>query len=294
VPVDAGQILAVQGIQRVGRVGHIVDDHHAFAVLKRRLDRVGQAALGSAGFLRLRIVKAAGHQAVDHDINRVVLVAIQLDVLVDIMNRPVDPHANKPGLADVLEDLLMAPFAVLDHRGQNLDAATGRQRQDAIDDLLGALGHHFLPADRAVGDADAGVQQAQIVVDLGDRPDRRARVGADALLVDGHGRAEALDLVDIGLFHLPQELASVGAQAFHIAPLALGEDRIEGQGGLAGAGEAGDDHQLVAGNIDVDVLEVVLARTLDQDEIVGHRLPPLQKDGQPYHAALISSFIFHR
>ena len=50
--------------------------------------------------------------------------------------------------------------------------------------------------------------------------------------------------------------------------------------GLAGAGQAGDDHQLVARDLDVDVLEVVLARAAHDDLfrlvlfLLGHGVSP--------------------
>src|SRR5690242_21543059 len=47
-------------------------------------------------------------------------------------------------------------------------------------------------------------------------------------------------------------------------------DRVEGQRRLARAGQAGDDHQFVAGDDDVDVLQVVLASTLDDDLVERH------------------------
>ena len=46
-----------------------------------------------------------------------------------------------------------------------------------------------LAADRAVRLADPGVEQAQVVVDLGDRADGRARVAVGRLLVDRDRRA---------------------------------------------------------------------------------------------------------
>ena len=82
---------------------------------------------------------------------------------------------------------------------------------------------------RAVGHADARVEQAQVVVDLGDGADGRARVAAGAALVDGDGRAEPLDLVDVRLLHQAEELARVGRERLDVAALPLGVDRVERQ-----------------------------------------------------------------
>ena len=126
----------------------------------------------------------------------------------------------------------------------------------------------------AVRLADAGEEQPEVVVDLGDGADRRARVARGRLLVDGDGRGEALDEVDVRLVHLAEELPGVRGERLDVAALALGEDRVEGQGGLARPGEPGEDDEGVAGQVERDVLQVVLASATD-DETVGHAGPHL-------------------
>ena len=110
------------------------------------------------------------------------------------------------------------------------------------------------------------VEQAQVVVDLGDRADGRARVVAGGLLLDGDGGREPLDRVDVGLLHQLEELPGVGRQRLDVAALAFGVDGVEGERRLARAAEPGDDDQLLARDLDVDVLEVVLARTADDED----------------------------
>ncbi len=116
-------------------------------------------------------------------------------------------------------------------------------------------------------DADAGEEQAQVIVDLGDGADGRARVVGGALLVDRNGRGETFDVVHIRFLHLAEELAGVGRERLDVAALALGKDGVEGQGGFAGAGEPGDDHQLVTRDLDGDVLQVVFACPNDADNV---------------------------
>ena len=78
---------------------------------------------------------------------------------------------------------------------------------DLVDDLLGGLRLDRLPAVRTVRTADAGEQQPQIVVDLGDRAHRRSRVAARRLLIDRDRRRQTLDEVDVGLVHLARGTA---------------------------------------------------------------------------------------
>ncbi len=135
--------------------------------------------------------------------------------------------------------------------------------QHLVHDLLGRLLDDGSAAVGAMRLTDAGPEEAHVVVDLGYRGYRRARVAAGGFLIDGDRGRKPLDSVQVGLVHLAEELARVSGKRLDVAPLPLGIDGIEGQGGLARAGEAGDDHQLVPGDFDRDVFEVVLPRTAD-------------------------------
>src|SRR5581483_8860426 len=73
------------------------------------------------------------------------------------------------------------------------------------------------------------------------------------------------------LLHHRQELPRVGRQRLDVAPLPFGVEGVEGQAGLARAGQAGDDDQLVARQVQRDVFEVVRARTADMDGIHGSK-----------------------
>ena len=99
----------------------------------------------------------------------------------------------------------------------------GRQCQQIGDDLLGRLLPDRRAALVAMGLAQPGHQQPQVVVDLGDRGHRAARVLAAGPLVDRDRRLQALDQVDVGPLHLVQELPGVNRQAFDILPLPFGE-----------------------------------------------------------------------
>ena len=52
--------------------------------------------------------------------------------------------------------------------------------------------------------------------------------------------------------------------------LAFGIDGVKGERGFARAGKAGDDREGVPGNFDADVLEVVLARSPNDDFLQAH------------------------
>ncbi len=74
-------------------------------------------------------------------------------------------------------------------------------------------------------------------------------------------------MVDVRLLHHLEELARVGRQALDVAALALGVDRVEGERGFAGARQAREHHQGVARDLEIDVLEVVLAGAPNVDRL---------------------------
>ena len=133
---------------------------------------------------------------------------------------------------------------------------------------------------------DPGKEHAQVVVDLRHRPHRRARILRGGLLLDRDGGREALDGVDVGLLHLLEELPRIGGEGLDVATLPLGVDGVEGEGGLTRAREPRQDHELVAGNLEIDGLEVVLARAADDYPVIGHGRPILARAGaagEPEH-----------
>ncbi len=114
---------------------------------------------------------------------------------------------------------------------------------------------------------DPGEQDTQVIIHFGDGTDRRARIAARGLLLDGDGRRQARKLVVHGLVHLAEELPRVGRQRLDVAALAFGVQSIEGKRGLARARHAGEHDETVLGQAQVDVLEVVLSSADDDDFI---------------------------
>ena len=90
-------------------------------------------------------------------------------------------------------------------------------------------------------------------------------VFAGGFLVDGDSGAEALDIVHVRFVHLAQKHPGVGRKALHIPSLALGVDRVEGQRGFSAAGYTGHHHQLVPGDGDVDIFQVIGPGTFYND-----------------------------
>ena len=115
----------------------------------------------------------------------------------------------------------------------------------------------LLAADGRESASDACVEQTQIFIDFGRGTHGRARVAAVHLLFDGDGRRNPLDIVAFRFAHTAQELAGVSRKAFHIAALSLGIQRVEGQGRLARTRQSGNDNQLFARDIQINVLQII-------------------------------------
>ena len=102
-------------------------------------------------------------------------------------------------------------------------------------------------------------------MNFSDCADSRARVMAGGFLLDGNGGGETFDQVDIGLVHALQKLPRIGRQTFHIAALSFGIQGVKGQTGFSRARQTGNDHQLVARYINIDVFQVMGASTANAD-----------------------------
>ena len=208
--------------------------------------------------------------AVDDGFDGVVLALVEVEGLGEVAHLAVDAGAEAL-LVELVEQIFELAFAAADdgrHDGDALAACPAARMR--CDDLLGGLAGDGAAAVGAVGRADGGVEQAEVVVDLGDGADGGAGAAAGGLLLDGDGGREALDGVDVGPLDLVEELARVGGEGFDVAALAFGVDGVEGEGAFAGAGEAGDHGEGVAGDADVDVAQVVLARPAHRDVGDGH------------------------
>ncbi len=250
---------AAVGIPRIGVRGRH-GRHHGQAVGQ------GQGGLEALGQALGQVL--AHPEAVDDRLDGVLLAQLELwQFVVEVDHLAVDPGAHEPLGAQLLQHLDVLALAVSNDRGEQHQLAALGQVEHRVDHLRDGLGVQFLAVIGAARRAHPGVHQAQVVVNLGHRAHRRARVVAGRLLFDGNCRRQALDAVDIGFLHHRQELPRVGRQRLDVAPLAFRVDGVEGQRGLARARQAREHDQLVTGQFDVDVGQVVGARAADADRL---------------------------
>ena len=107
---------------------------------------------------------------------------------------------------------------------------------------------------RTEGLPDPRKKESEVIIDLCHGPHSGTGVSQNAPLIDGNGRREPLHRFHIGPFHLFQELSGIGGKGFHIPPLPLRIERVEGQCGFSGAAQASDHHQPIPWDLDIDIL----------------------------------------
>ncbi len=144
---------------------------------------VARSALGRLG--------VADDVAVDDDLDRVALVLVERRRLGQVVLLAVDPDPHEALLAGRLEDPVALGLAVLDERPEDEQARPLRAGARTWSTICWTVWRSISWPYGAVRVADPGEQQPEVVVDLGDGADRRARVPDGALLVDRDRRARA-------------------------------------------------------------------------------------------------------
>src|SRR5258706_3983190 len=180
-----------------------------------------------------RLLSLANDEAVNDNFDGVLFLFIQVDLIAQIVNLAIDAHTYIAGTAHLLKDIFILTLTPLNEWGKQENARPLRQTKDRIDDLLDGLPADLAPTYRTMGMTNTSIEQAQIVIDLGNCANSRARVMGCTFLVDRDSRREAIDMIDIRLLHLIQKLAGIGRERFDIATLALGKNGIKSQAALA-------------------------------------------------------------
>ena len=108
-------------------------------------------------------------------------------------------------------------------------------------------------------------EQLQAVVHLRHRSDGGARRADHRVLVDCDRGRHALDRAHLRAVHAVEELARIGREGLDVAALPLGVERVEDERALARPGEPRHHREGSDGNVEVEVLEVVLLGPADAD-----------------------------
>ena len=163
-------------------------------------------------------------------------------------------------------------FAASHHRGQDLQPGALPHVHQLVDDLVDGLLTDFFAAFGTVGRADAGPQQAEIVVDLSDGAHR----GPGILEVvfwsmEMAGDSPSMESTS-GFSICPRNMPGIGGKGFHIPALAFGINGVKGQRAFARAGNAGDHSEGIPGDGHIHIFQIVHPGPFD-DDFVDHIFP---------------------
>ena len=106
-----------------------------------------------------------------------------------------------------------------------------------------------------MSDGGAGEEDPQIIEQADRQRDRCP--AASLMLADGDRRRDIFYPIDRGLIEARQILPHVGGETLEVAALALGEQRVERQAALSGAGHASEDGEFAEWNLDIQAAQVV-------------------------------------
>ena len=165
-------------------------------------------------------------------------------------------------------DFLVVAFAGFDQWGENLNRARLRGGADFIGHFGEGGSSNGDLAGGAILGAELGVEEAEEVVNFGDGGDGGFSASARDALLDGYGRGEPVDVIDVRFFHLFDKLAGVSRHAVEEAALAFGKEDVEGEGRFSRTAQAGHDDKFVAGNFEGNIFQVVLPGSGDADAVV--------------------------
>ncbi len=248
----------VEGGAVDGLAAPVVEDVEGVPAQRQR--GLDQAALLGLGLLLGKVA--------EDDIDGVLGEAVERLELGRLDPFLVDPQGGIALLGGPLGDLGVEALARFDERCEEGELACFFQMvAEPRRHLGGGLADGGLAGLGIVGGAELGVEEAEELVDLGDGGDSALAAAPGEPLLDGDGGRDAGDRIDLRLLHLVDELPRVGVEAVEVAPLALAEEDIEGQGRLARAAQAGDDGHLTPLDAEREVLQVVMAGVVDFDPV---------------------------
>jgi hypothetical protein len=193
-------------------------DGPAIGVAQRRLERLSKPLL---------CIRAHA-QPVDHCLDRVLRVLLQPRGGVEIVHLAVDTGAREALRAQLVEQLGLLAAARRDDRRKHHQARVLGKPQHMVDHLRDRLGFERQAVVGTVRRPGTGIQEPQVVVDLGDRADRRARVVAGRLLLDRDRRRKP----SIRSTSASPSFPGTGARTpsrFDVAPLPFRVQRVEGK-----------------------------------------------------------------
>src|SRR5262249_19839880 len=165
------------------------------------------------GLLEARGDALLDEQAINHNFDGVILAFVDDRKIVEGKEFAVDANANVAILGELIKLLAISALSAVDDGRKDHDPVVGLREvavQDGLDNLFAGLPSDGLATTRAVRYANRSVNDAEVVVNLGDGTHRRTRGAGGGFLFDGDGGRKTFDHIYFGTLHLIEELTAVG------------------------------------------------------------------------------------
>ena len=231
------------------RLAHAFDHALAFVVHRDPIDDHHHRAVNR----RLRLLRSPvlrlGRNRARRELRRLGDRVVGVNAMVPVLNQVAGRVGNRSR-------------SRLERRQHHVEP---RRRQDLRARALDRVAADLAAAFRTYRAPDRREQQPQVVADFGDGADRRARILDRVLLAQRERRRNLGNRIDVRPLHPLQEQPRVSRKTLHVAPLALGINGVEDETRLARSRHSGDDGQLLAGNFERNISQVVSARAPDTD-----------------------------
>ena len=121
----------------------------------------------------------------------------------------------------------------------------------------------------AVAPGEVRPQVFHVVTYLGHRADGRAGGTNGVALAKRDGGRDAVDAVDLRLVHPVEKLPDIRRKRLDVAPLPLGKERVKRERTFAGTAQAGEDDQPALGQVEIEILEVIVADATQPNHVAG-------------------------
>ena len=187
----------------------------------------------SSESVRRVLIALADLEPVDDGLDGVAARFFEAGRLFELVDRAIEAGTDETFAAQLFHSVAEFALLLVDHRREDLDGRAFLGGEDAVDHLLHGPAPQRLARFRMMRLAEMGEEEAEEIVNFRGGGDGGAGIAAGGALLDGDGGREALDEIDVGLFHLLEVLPRVGGEAFDVAALALGVERVEGERGFA-------------------------------------------------------------
>ena len=133
---------------------------------------------------------------------------------------------------------------------------------------------------RTMRDADTRKKQTQIIINLRHRRHSWAWVAWSRFLINRNCRRKARNHIDIRFIHHAKEHARIARKRLDVATLTFGINRIKSEGRLTRTRKSRNHDQLIARDINIDILEVIRACAANSDIVSIHKRLLYQKSAK--------------